>query len=244
MGKRNSLAKKATPTDIISHWPKLIENLQFSSQEFYSRVEKALEDRQIPNLKVSRVDWKEGGMFSARREYLRLQRERLVFDICAASFGTSFFVSLWFGQKPLKLAGLLLLALAIIAVWIVGNVEPWLGVYWYSRRYFNLEPIQVNLILLAALMIVALVILIRCAKDLDAALIGLPIIGYFYERYFRRITYYRIDLRCMYQTAVHTAVADVIDEISKANGIPLLSEFDRRPVLRGLVATQGYDGRN
>ena len=42
------------------------------------RVEKALAVRQIPDASVTRVDWKEGGLLSARREYLRVQRERFV----------------------------------------------------------------------------------------------------------------------------------------------------------------------
>ena|ERR1043166_2217817 len=92
---KNNLAKRAKPVDVISHWPKLIENLRFSSQEFYSRAEKALAERQVPDLKIRRVDWKEGGPQSPRREYLRLQRERLIFDVCGASFGKEFFVSLW-----------------------------------------------------------------------------------------------------------------------------------------------------
>ena len=45
--RKNKLAKRAKPTEIISHWPKLIENLQFSSQDFYAKVEAALVPRPI-----------------------------------------------------------------------------------------------------------------------------------------------------------------------------------------------------
>src|SRR5208282_564418 len=75
---RNTIAKRAKPVEFISHDPLLIEAMKFSSQEFYARVEKALAARQIPDASVTRVDWKEGGPLSAKREYLRVQRERFV----------------------------------------------------------------------------------------------------------------------------------------------------------------------
>jgi hypothetical protein len=86
--------------DIFSHWYHLIENFQASAKEFYAAVEAALQRRQIPDLKTSRVDWREGGLLSAKREYLRIKRKELVFDICAAPFGTGFFFSWWLGELP------------------------------------------------------------------------------------------------------------------------------------------------
>ena len=56
--------------------------------EFYASVEQALQPRQIPDYAVSRIDWREGGVFTARREYLRVRRGKLAFDICAAPFGS------------------------------------------------------------------------------------------------------------------------------------------------------------
>ena len=32
---------------------------------------------------VSRIDHREGGILSAKREYLRVRRKELIFDICA-----------------------------------------------------------------------------------------------------------------------------------------------------------------
>jgi hypothetical protein len=87
------MARKARMADIFSHWYHLIENFQASAKEFYAAVEAALQRRQIPDLKTSRVDWREGGLLSAKREYLRIKRKELVFDICAAPFGTGFFFS-------------------------------------------------------------------------------------------------------------------------------------------------------
>src|SRR5580658_2564985 len=122
---RNSVARKAKPVEFISHDPLLIEAMKFSSQEFYTRVEKALAARQIPDASVTRVDWKEGGLLSARREYLRVQRERFVFDVCAAPFGTGFFVSVWCAERPLRLGLLAWTALVIGSACIFRALLPY-----------------------------------------------------------------------------------------------------------------------
>lgn len=241
---RNKLARKPKPSEVVGHWPKLIEGLTFSSQEFYARVEKALADKQVPDLEVSRVDWKEGGALSARREYLRLTRERMFFDVCAAPFGTGFFVSIWFDEKPLKL-GLLAWTLIIAAtlalldcfVFQMNN-----GLYEWLRFDLDMDPDRIFLLVLGLIGFAALVVVVRVGPNLDNFLIRMPILGYIYERRYRTISFWRVDRMCMYQSAVHAAVTQVIDEITKAQGIAPLSEFDRRPVMRGLLQPQGSNG--
>lgn len=92
---------------VISHWNQLLSGLQASPKEFYAAVEQAIEQRQVPDTKRSRVDWHEGGLFSAKREYLRVKRKEYIFDICGAPFGTGFFVSSWLGEVPSGLLALL-----------------------------------------------------------------------------------------------------------------------------------------
>ena len=89
---------RVTPTEVISNWSHLIEFFNYSSKDFYTQVEEAVKKREIPEIKFQRVDFKEGGMLSAKREYLRVRRHALVFDICAAPFGKGFFVSWWLGE--------------------------------------------------------------------------------------------------------------------------------------------------
>ena len=89
---------RVTPNDVFSHWYHLIEQFNFSSKEFYTAVEQAVKEREVPDIKIMRVDFKEGGMMSAKREYLRIRRKALIFDICAAPFGNGFFVSWWLGE--------------------------------------------------------------------------------------------------------------------------------------------------
>ena len=85
---------------ILSHWYHLVEGLQESSQEFYKSVEAAVKTRSVPDARISRIDYHEGGILSAKREYLRVRRKELIFDICAAPFETGFFTSWWLGEKP------------------------------------------------------------------------------------------------------------------------------------------------
>ncbi len=46
------------------------------------------------------IDFAEGGTLLSKREYLRMTHEQLVFDICAAPFGTAYFFSCRFAQIP------------------------------------------------------------------------------------------------------------------------------------------------
>jgi hypothetical protein len=67
------------PEMVLSHWSTLVENFQTSPLSFYDAVEAALKRREIPQTENSRVDYKEAGLLSAKREYLHVKREKLVF---------------------------------------------------------------------------------------------------------------------------------------------------------------------
>src|SRR4051794_4611610 len=95
--------RRANVDVIDSHWCTLIENLTASPAEFYRRLDRVIRDRKIPNLDQGHVAWPEGGLLSPKRIYYRLLRERIVIDICAAPFGTGFFVSWRLGQIWLRL---------------------------------------------------------------------------------------------------------------------------------------------
>ena len=84
----------------LGRWSHLIEGLQTSSLDFYSSLEEAVARRRIPGLRVRRVKFAEGGILDARREYLRIERGDLRFDVCAAPFGTGFFFSWWLAGRP------------------------------------------------------------------------------------------------------------------------------------------------
>ena len=69
------MASNASLDNVISHWCTLIENFQASPLQFSQSVEAALERRQAPQTKNDRVDYKESGVLSAKREYLHVTRE-------------------------------------------------------------------------------------------------------------------------------------------------------------------------
>ena len=91
------------PNHIISHWSTMIEGLEASPMEFFEAVEKAITNKQMENIKFWRSTWSEGGIMSAKREYLRVRRKDLAYDICGAPFGNGFFVSTWLGDHELGL---------------------------------------------------------------------------------------------------------------------------------------------
>ena len=100
------MARAPAPTQFLSHWFHLIEGLQASPMEFYNSVETAIQKRQIPEVRMSRVDWREAGIFSAKREYLRVQWKEFIFDVGGAAYGGGFFVSCWLGELEGCLADL------------------------------------------------------------------------------------------------------------------------------------------
>lgn len=184
-------------------------------------------------------------MLSDRREYLRISRERLTFDVCGAPFGTGFFVSIWCGEKQNRLGGL---AIAFIAVAVLGWLDwlfhPDFGLYQLLWRNLSISYTQTTLTILGILVVLLVGMIVRTGPNLDALLTGLPGIGYVYERFFRTITYYRFDKQCMYQQAVHAAVMQVIDEITTLQCIKPLSEFERRPRMLELFDRAGRNGRH
>jgi len=91
---------------VLSHWSTLIEEFHTSSLDFYSLVESAIARRDIPNALVTRIDYQESGVLSARREYLRVERGEDALDICAAPFRRGYFFSSWLAQKRPSLLSL------------------------------------------------------------------------------------------------------------------------------------------
>ncbi|MEX8518787.1 MAG: hypothetical protein AB3X44_09760 [Leptothrix sp. (in: b-proteobacteria)] len=83
---------------IISQWNQLIPGMQQSSNDFYTAVDRFLAEQHLDGVKIERVTLYEGGLLSAKREYLQVRRKQHVFHICAAPFGKSFFVSWWLGE--------------------------------------------------------------------------------------------------------------------------------------------------
>ncbi len=208
---------------VISHWSKLIENLQTSPMDFYASVEEALKRRQIPELMTSRVDMWEGGMLSAKREYLRIIRKRLVFDICAAPFGTGFFFSSWLSTLPTGL-GIWIFLGAIVASFVL------LFLFLYQLGAFF--GFLLWLIGIPALLLFLGYLISEGSIEGEDAVLEAPIIGALYNCIFHPNTYYISDTTSMFQSAVHSAVMEVIDEVTKAKNLRPLTELERKPIMK------------
>jgi hypothetical protein len=211
--------------DVIDHWYALVPGFNTSTKEFYAAIEKDLKDRQVPGLDIASVDFDEGGVLSQKREYLRMTREGLVFDICAAPFGTAHFFSCRFAEIPIAIKLWQLLVMLVASLMTVALAFRFLG------------------LILGAVALVAglvfLIYLLRNAvamglKDLDATLIKSPVVGPIYENWFRKETYYRQDTRLMYLDTVNAVVKAKVEETTGAKGIKLIRYMENCPLLNEL----------
>jgi hypothetical protein len=208
--------------EVIDHWYAPVPGFSASTKEFYEAVEKELQERKVPGLEMFHVDFAEGGVMSSKREYLRMTRERLVFDICAAPFGTAFFFSCRFAEIPAVIRLWQLLVVLVGGLMVVALAFRYLGLF--------LAPF----VLLAGF--VLLIYALRNAvslglKDLDAALIKSPVAGPIYERFFRKETYYRQDTRLMYRDTVNDVVKAKVEKATGAKGIKLIRYNESSPIL-------------
>jgi hypothetical protein len=109
--------------NIENHRHHYFDDLQFSSKEFYAMLEKTIGEYQFPNVSCSRTEFSEHGLFSAKREYLKVSWYDCEYLICAAPFGRSFFVSQWLrgtGNTLFKLIALI----PFIGRWLAARLAP------------------------------------------------------------------------------------------------------------------------
>lgn len=206
--------------EVISHWYVPIDHFDYSSVDFYEKIEATLESRKVPGLEIKREEINEGGLLSDKRLYLRLKRERLVFDICAAPFGTSFFFSFRLVEQPLGIKPLQIIIFFIGLLIAFGILSAIIGL---TKAFILMLFLMIGSVFLMRNMIA------MGLQNLDASLIKIPIIGSLYECFFRKETYYREDTRLMYLTTVETITQTVVDEVTAAKGIKLIKRYERTP---------------
>jgi hypothetical protein len=217
---------------VIDHWYTLVPGFASSTKDFYESIEKELKERQVPGLEIFHVDFAEGGVLSNKREYLRMTRERLVFDICSAPFGSAHFFSCRFAEIPVvvKLWEFLLLVIVLCAAGFWGLI--------IFSKIFGLTGLMLYPFVLLALLVVAIYIMRNAVSmglnDLDASLIKTPVIGPIYEAWFRKETYYRVDTRLMYCETVNAVVKAKVEETTGAKGIKLIRYMENCPLLSEL----------
>lgn len=216
-GVATNLARRSggrAPAILLAHWYHLIEGLQHSSLGFYQALEEALAHRDVPDATRVRADYREGGLLSARREYLRITRGAQAVDICAAPFGSGFFVSWWLGEaRPGPLGP----TLATLAVFVFAI--RFLGVVYGGGA-----------LVLGFFVVGALIS--QGEAPWHAYVFAVPYLGLAWERLFRPLTLYRYDTMLMFKAAIHQAVLEVVDTLTEAKGLRRLSEAERKPILR------------
>ena len=92
-----------------------------------------IEEYRYPDVICTPVTLKEGGIFSSKRDYMRISRQRYHFFVCASPFGRSFFISWWLQEDANKVAN------AAAKVGMLGRV---IAQRMESKTYYELDTEQ------------------------------------------------------------------------------------------------------
>src|ERR1700756_321046 len=76
--------KLTRTTENPQHWQHSFADFEFSAEEFYVEVQRAVTKREIPGIFFGRITYSQQGMLSNRREYLHILKGEHQYDICAA----------------------------------------------------------------------------------------------------------------------------------------------------------------
>lgn len=218
------MAKLGKDATVVSHWHHPIDNFNTSTMEFYAAVEQALKPKEIPDYSVSRIDWREGGVLTARREYLRIRRGKLAFDLCAAPFGTGFFFSWWLAELPPTHAILWALLICFLGVGFIGGMVAaygFTGLFWGVVLGFGIAWLLGYLLREGHL-----------GTEVEDIVLAVPIFGAIYARIFKPSTYYKTDTTLMFQAVVNGVVQDVVEQVMSSKGLRPLTELERKPIMR------------
>ena len=211
--------------DVLDAWLYSAEGVSIQPQEFYSSVEKRLEDQKIPRMEISRVEFAEGGLLSNQRQYMRLMRERLAIDTCAAPFGNHFFFSCRVVYVPALVRFWHIVAALSFLVLFGGGLIVLLGPFFAAIAFVTF--------------LFAIAAVFRNAgssafSDLDTLLLDIPIVATIYEDWFRLETYYRIDTRTLYQTILPGLIRAAAEEVCGEKGLKMVQQSTAAPVLAEL----------
>lgn len=211
--------------EVFSHWGSVTPDMHFSAQEFYAKVEAAIRSKEWPGVQLLRVEYREAGLFSHSREYLRIIRQRQLFDVCGAEFGKDYFFSLREAEIPavVDLHAFVTFLLGLFMLTIV------------CLQTFGLlfGPLALLFLIVFAVWFMFNVLKLGMNKA-DSAMLTLPVIGPVYEAWFRPDTYFQQDTRLFFLHCVTELVKRHVAETTSANGVKQLHGFEKKPILDGL----------
>jgi hypothetical protein len=192
---------------VHAQWYVPVLDKQSNASEFYTSVENAIGQRNFPGVTLERIVFREGGLLSFKREYLRVERERAVLDICSADFGSCWYFScraatiLW----TLRVWELLVLILTL------GS---------FAAIYITIFGVFIAQFVMLGTFLAPLLLCLLAGSwpGLDSYLMRVPVLGSIYESFFRRLTYYRLDTQRMFLDIVNSIVREQATLFCKAMG--------------------------
>ena len=214
---------------VQAHWHILFEDFNTSVSEFYQDLREALTRWEIPDASIESVEMFEGSVLSARREYLRVSRGPHSFDVCAAPFGTGFFVSWWFVRHRRPGFYVWLGALAFLV-----GIEILLAFQYLVCKFtvFMVGGKACFPYLFGMFFVLLLLGLLGAAVEpngLEDDVLALPVIGALYNFLYNPRSYYKQDNAIMFRDAVASAVNEAVNELRAQKGIQALSAAESRP---------------
>jgi hypothetical protein len=228
-------------TTVISHWSTLVRDFEYSAEVFYDKVEQAIKKQDVPITEISRFEHSEGGIFTAKREYLRVKRGKLIFDICAAKYGTSYFFSYWLVEnRSLRgIIDLIAFAMCMLIYTIFASSLCSMIIDPAQTLWFWVFCPLMLIVTVPVITYLAGYYVSRSDAGTDDALLDLPYFGVVYAAIFRPYTYYRMDTQQMFKAVISGAVLEVVDEITEAGGIRMPSEEERKPIMGDFLKRRG-----
>lgn len=216
----------AQSVEVISHWHQSVEGLGTSVTGFYESIEKALRDKEVPDLHMERTLASERGILSAKREYLRVTYGRLFFDICGAPFGKDFFFSWWLLKRTPGFAALWGCAILVGLPFILLAFVAMLGL--------------VKGVLFAFVFVAVAAAVVRGAfadgwGAIEDSILAMPVIGFLYRKFMSPVTYYSEDTRLMFEDTIHRTVIQVVSGILTLNKLPQISPEQLKPKSRNAL---------
>lgn len=245
------------PDPIVDRGHHLLGGVQLSAKAIYRRIEELIEERQIPQVRLSRVWWPEAGPLSSPREYLRIERLGYHFDVCAAPFGREFFVSwrlvqplpTWYAVLAWHVASVLILIVAFgliqltfgTGAFVAGqlgsvllpkdNILPLLAAVPGGLLYLTLTAMGPPFLLFLTYHLA-----IRLGAARVQTIHAILIFGPLYMRFFNPLTYYAEDTAKVFQQVAEEAVTRVVAELSESKGLRALPDLERQGIINREVA--------
>ncbi len=114
---------KYTPKHYHSHWATSAKNFNYSTEDFYQRLQVELQTQTIQGLRIKKVGLRTGSIFSHSRYYLEVIWKDYAFYICAAPFSDNYFISYWLMTRATD-TQLLISRIPFVGGWLLRNLYP------------------------------------------------------------------------------------------------------------------------